>query len=90
MFEYIRDETPADSVIIFFKPRAMRLRTGRDAFFTTNCADLPKADYVAIVKSIGTYDQISPQLVRHCNPNVTLTPAYEKDDFVVYRLDPAP
>jgi len=89
MFEWIRDKTPEDSVIIFFKPRAMRLRTDRDAFFTTNCDDLPKGNYVAIVKSIGTYDQISPQVVRHCNPSVTLTPAYEKDDFVVYRLDPA-
>jgi hypothetical protein len=86
MFEYIRDKTPTDSVIIFFKPRAMRLRTDRDAFFTTRCEDLPKGDYVAIVKSIGTYDQISPQLVRHCNPTTALTAVYEKDDFVVYQI----
>ena len=90
MLQYIRDKTPADSVIIFCKPRAMRLRTDREAFFTTRCEDLPKGKYVAIVKSIGTYVQISPQLVRHCNPAVVLTAAYEKDDFVVYQITRLP
>ena len=90
MFEYIREKTPPDSVIIFFKPRAMRLRTDRDTFSTTNCQDLTKGQYVAIVKSNSGWDQIPPQDVRHCNPAVRLTPVYEKDDFVVSRIDLAP
>jgi hypothetical protein len=90
MFEYVRDKTPEDSVIIFFKPRAMRLRSDRDSFSTTNCEDLTKGDYVAIVKGNSGWDQIPPQDVGHCNPAVRLTPAYEKDDFLVYQIDPAP
>lgn len=90
MFEFIRDKTPADSVIIFFKPRAMRLRTDRSAFFTTRCEDLPRGDYVAIEKSMGGYDQILPQDVMHCNPDVVLTPVFEKDQFVVYQIASLP
>ncbi len=89
MFEYVREKTPADSVIIFFKPRAMRLRAERNTFSTFNCQDLTDGDYVAIVKSAGASDQILPQDVGHCNPAVHLTPVYEKDDFVVYQIDPA-
>ena len=86
MFEFIREQTPSDSVIIFFKPRAMRLRTDRDAFFTTKCGDLPEGDYVVIEKSMGAYDQIRREDVTHCNPAVVLTPVYEKDQFVVYQV----
>jgi 4-amino-4-deoxy-L-arabinose transferase-like glycosyltransferase len=86
MFEFIREQTPANSVVIFFKPRAMRLRTERDAFFTTRCEDLPDGDYVVIEKSMGGYDQILPAEVTHCNPAVSLTPVYEKDQFVVYQI----
>ena len=53
MFEFVRDQTPPDSVIIFFKPRAMRLRTERDSFFTTRCEDLPKGDYAGHRKEHG-------------------------------------
>ena len=90
MFEYIQEKTPADSVIIFFKPRAMRLLTDRDSLSTTHCQDLSNGDYVAVVKSIGGYDQISPAEVPHCNPGLTLTPFYEKDDFIVYQIAAAP
>jgi hypothetical protein len=90
MFEYVRAKTPVDSVIIFFKPRAMRLRTDRDTFSTTKCQDLAKGDYVAIVKSNSGLDQIPPAQVHHCNPALTLTPFYEKDDFIIYRIAAAP
>jgi hypothetical protein len=86
MFEFIREQTPADSVVIFFKPRAMRLRTERDSFFTTRCEDLPDGDYVVIEKSMGAYDQIRREDLTHCNPAVSLTPVYEKDQFVVYQV----
>ena len=64
----------------------MRLRTERASFFTTHCEDLPRGAYVVIEKSMGGYDQILPQNVMHCNPAVTLTPVYEKDQFVVYQI----
>jgi hypothetical protein len=89
MFDFISDHTPPDSVIIFYKPRALRLRTDRDSFLTTICTDLPKGDYVVTVESNGTYDQIAPELVQSCNPAVELTPVYVKDLFIVYQIQQA-
>ncbi len=86
MFDFISDHTRADGVIIFYKPRALSLRTNRDSFLTTDCADLPKADYLVIAEDNGTYDQIAPELVQDCNPGVVLTPLYMKDRFIVYEI----
>lgn len=88
MFEFVRQETPPDSVIIFFKPRTMRLRTDRDSFMTSECQDLSTGDYVAILNSEQGYDQIQPDKVTHCNPAVFLVPVYEKYDFIIYRISP--
>jgi 4-amino-4-deoxy-L-arabinose transferase-like glycosyltransferase len=86
MFEFIREQTPADSVIVFFRPRAMRLRTDRDAFMTTDCRDLPKADYVVLTKNNRDMDQIPLRELLNCEPAV-LTPAvYEKDEFAVFQI----
>ena len=48
-----------------------------------------RATTLVIEKSMGGYDQILPQDVMHCNPTVVLTPVYEKDQFVVYRVSGA-
>jgi 4-amino-4-deoxy-L-arabinose transferase-like glycosyltransferase len=86
MFNFIKQKTPADSVIIFFKPRLMRLLTDRDSFMTPNCELLPGGDYVAILKSNGGSDQIPPERVEHCNQFISLSSVYDKDDFVVYKI----
>jgi hypothetical protein len=89
MFSFIRHATPQDSVVIFRKPRAMRLLTDRDAFLTTDCDDLPMADYVVIVKEGDTKFQISPSRIGSCNPNVELTRKYGRGGFEVFEIDPA-
>jgi len=90
MFDFVGHHTPADSVVIFQKPRAMRLRTDRDSFMTFKCADLPKADYVVTVTDSGGYDQIPPDQVETCNPSVTLIPVYTRDVFIVYQIVDTP
>lgn len=59
MFEFIREETPPGSVIVFFKPRAMRLFTDRDSFMTQNCGDLAKGDYIVFHEKQGFNAQIA-------------------------------
>jgi hypothetical protein len=86
MFDFIRHNTPAGSTVIFYKPRAMRLRTDRNSFLTTDCSALPRGDYVVTVESNASYDQIAPERVRDCNPHVSLTPIYMKDLFIVYQI----
>ena len=86
MFEFVRENTPADSVVIFFKPRTMRLRADRAAFMTLDCQDLPKGDYVVVYDSEHGYDQIEPAAVTRCNPAVSLVSVYDHYDFIVYEV----
>ena len=90
MFDFVEYHTPAGSVVIFQKPRAMSLLTDRDSFMTLECADLAKADYVVTVTDSGGYDQIPPDQVETCNPTVTLIPIYARDVFIVYQIVRAP
>lgn len=87
MFRYIREKTPEDSIVIFFKPRAMNLLTERNSFMTKNCEDLLKAEYIVMHKFMGTYDQIKPEKISDCNPNVSLTQIFENEMFLTYSID---
>jgi hypothetical protein len=83
MFEFVRDHTPPDSVMIFFKPRAMRLLTDRDAFATDACADFPGGDYVVLHEKQGSNGQVADP--ETC-PNVTLQVVFNNQRFTVYEL----
>ena len=48
LFEWIRTRTPAESVVAFYKPRAMSVMTGRHAVLIDRCDQLGNADYVVI------------------------------------------
>ncbi len=87
LYEFIRDETPADAVIVFVRPRAMRLFTDRDSFMTTRCEDLPKGDYVAIHEKIGDVGQIPPEQITAC-PGLALEKVFNNRRFTVYRINP--
>ncbi len=86
MFDFIRQATPPDSIIIFFKPRAMRLLADRSSFFTSDCGHLPKGDYVVLVDDNDRGDQVSPEEIAHCNPPVRLQLAYRQQSFIVYQI----
>ncbi len=87
LYEFIRDETPADSVIVFVRPRAMRLFTDRDSFMTTRCEDLPRGDYVAVHEKIGDVGQIPPEQISAC-PGAALEEVFNNRRFTVYRINP--
>jgi hypothetical protein len=89
MFDWVRHHTPADSIVIFFKPRALRLLTDRNSFLTLTCDNLPKGDYVISVRDGDSYNQIAPERIESC-PGVALTPVYDKDDFIIYRISSIP
>jgi hypothetical protein len=86
MFVFVRDKTPKDSVIIFYKPRVLRLLTDRDAFMTARCADLSKGNYVVISKKISGEQQIPPEQVTTCNPAVKVDEVFTNKRFVVYKI----
>ncbi|MEW5938082.1 MAG: hypothetical protein AB1750_00355 [Chloroflexota bacterium] len=88
MFGYIRLNTPEDSVVAFYKPRALRLFTGRDALLIDTCDALPKADFVVLRKSRGAVDQIAPNEIETCNPSVQVSEVFDNEKFVVYKISP--
>lgn len=83
MFEFIQGETPPDSVIVFFKPRAMRLLTDRDSFMTERCEDLARGDYVVIHEKQGSNAQIGD--LEAC-PGVNYPVVFNNQRFTVYEV----
>jgi hypothetical protein len=83
-YDFIKDHTPFDSVIVFFKPRAMRLMTGRDALAITECERILEGDYLVLSKKVGENLQIPPERIDECN--LPLDKAYENRRFVVYQV----
>ena len=83
-FDFIKNNTPLDSVIVFFKPRAMRLMTDRDALALTECSRILEGDYLALSKKVGENLQIPPEQIDECN--LPLDKAFENRRFVVYQV----
>jgi hypothetical protein len=83
-YEFIKTETPPESVIVFFKPRAMRLMTDRDALALTECERILEGDYLALSKKVGENLQIPPEQIDECN--LRLDKVFENRRFVVYQI----
>ena len=88
LFDFIRTNTAADSIVAFYKPRAMRLLTDRDALLINDCDELGKGHYAVIDKKVNTPDQVSPDRVATCNASLSLTPVFDNQEYVVYRIGP--
>lgn len=88
MYAFVREKTAADSVIIFVRPRALRLFTDRDAFMTENCSDLVKGDYVILHLKMEANGQVSPEQVNSCNPNLRLDEVFRNKRFLAYKITP--
>jgi hypothetical protein len=86
LYAFIREQTPADSVIIFMRPRALRLFTDRDAFMTERCEDLVKGDYVALHEKAGDNGQILPEQVPSCDANLKFKEVFNNKRFTVYKI----
>ncbi|MFN2151945.1 MAG: hypothetical protein ACK2T5_10145, partial [Anaerolineales bacterium] len=83
-YDFIKNNTPPDSVIVFFKPRAMRLMTDRPSLALTECERLTEGDYLALSKKVGENLQIPPERIDECN--LPLDKVFENRRFIVYRL----
>jgi hypothetical protein len=83
VYQYIKAETPPDSVIVFWKPRAMRLFTSHDTFMSTECSRLPSGDYVVISKKAEN-SQIPSGEIDQCN--LDLERVFENQRFIVYKV----
>ena len=88
MFDFVKQNTPTDSILSFYKPRALRLFTDRDTLMIETCDALSRVDYVVLRKSRGAIDQVAPGDVESCNPSLSLTEVFDNEKFVIYQISP--
>lgn len=84
VYKYITEETPANSVVIFFKPRVMRLMTGHDTIMSTECDRMLKGDYLVLSRKVGKNQQIPPEEIDTCN--LPLNEVLKNNRFIVYEI----
>ena len=89
MFSFVRDYTPKDSIIVFFKPRAMRLFTNRRSIQTNRLSDLQSGNYLCVLKDIPRRDasaQISDSTIEQLGSERKLDLVFENAEFLLYRV----
>ena len=86
LFAWIRTHTAPESVVIFNKPRAMQLMTGRDALLIDNCEQLGRGTHVVIRRIGDQANQVRPGEVTTCNPSLDTTPVFENPTYTMYRI----
>jgi hypothetical protein len=87
MFSFIRTHTPTDSTIVFFKPRILRLLTGRNSVSIgmTSADQLGRGDYLCYYR-IGTWtSQGRRSDIDRLVTSRQLHLVYQNDDFECYR-----
>jgi len=83
-YDFIKGNTSPDSIIVFFKPRAMRLMTDRDSLALTECERMMEGDYLALSKKVGENLQIPPERIDECK--LPLEMVFQNRRFIVYKL----
>ena len=84
VYDYIQEKTPNDSVIVFFKPRAMRLLTGHDSLMSTECERILKGDILVLSRKVGENQQIPPEEIGTCH--LPLEEVLKNNRFIVYQI----
>ena len=84
VYKYIKRETPSDSVVIFFKPRVMRLITDHDTIMSTECDRMFKGDYLVLSRNVGANQQIPPEEIEACN--LRLNEVLKNTRFIIYEI----
>ena len=84
LFRHVRERTPPGAVVVFFKPRALRLLTGRDAILGADCAHVGRGDYVVLHRAAGTFDQVPPERLGACGLETEVV--LENATFVARRI----
>jgi hypothetical protein len=90
MFSFIANHTPSDSIVVFFKPRVMRLMTGRQSIMADNTEHIFRGDYLCLYPIAGAYDQLSDDEVEDLLVQGVIRMVYANRDFKVYRVSEDP
>jgi hypothetical protein len=84
VYNYIKEETPSDSVVIFFKPRVLVMMTEHPTIMSTECDRMLKGDYLVLSRKVGENQQIPPENIEACN--LPLNQVLKNNRFIVYQI----
>jgi hypothetical protein len=84
VYNYIKEETPPESVVVFFKPRVMVMMTGHPTIMSMECDRMRKGDYLVLSRKVGQNQQIPPEEIDACN--LPLEQVLKNNRFVVYQI----
>ncbi len=85
IMDFVSNNTTPDDVIIFYKPRALRLLTGRKSFVVRKISEIRdgRANYIIIHRN-AINDLFPPN--EEISALFENKPAFENNDFFVYRI----
>jgi hypothetical protein len=86
MFSYLVNNTAEDSVVVFFKPRVLRLMTDRQSIMIDKVEQIGRGDYLCLYLRKDAVDQVPDVEVQRLVEQKAAWIVYENDDFKVYRL----
>jgi len=93
MFSFIRSNTEKESIIVFLKPRLMRMMTDRKSLMLRKKEDLSRGDYLCLypptqskVLAAQFRDQVSPDTMQDLLKQEVALLIYENSEFQVYKL----
>ena len=84
IFNYVERNTPEESIIVFHKPRIMRLMTDRDAILILKCESLERGDYFVYSKDVLDVGQLSQSEIASCD--VSIENVFESRKIIIYQI----
>jgi len=86
MFDFVKAGTAGDASIIFFKPRAMRMFTGRPALVVDKPDEIDRGDYLCYYVMKQPFYELPLADVIRLVDGGRLVPVFANADFRVYRV----
>jgi hypothetical protein len=84
VYKYIKEKTPSESIVVFFKPRVMRLMTDHDTLMSTECDRILKGNYLVLSRKVGKNQQIPPEEIDACH--LPLNEVLKNSRFIIYEI----
>jgi hypothetical protein len=86
LFTFISNNTKKDSIIVFFKPRVMRLFTNRQSLLIDQVDKLTRGDYLCHYLPENDFHQIGKSDLASLHKDGKIHLLYQNMDFQFYRI----
>jgi hypothetical protein len=86
VFSFISQSTEHESLIVFFKPRAMKLFADRQSILIKEASQLKRGDYLCVYLRKDADDQVKSDDIARLLKEGQLSLVYQNVDFRIYRI----